>query len=140
DIIVAPSRYSANSYTEPELRAKVRLNPLGGNFPIAPLRPETRENIVLSIGNSFLRKGFAYLLSGFRQWRHQGWRLVIRGDVPPAFQDSADRSGTVEFLAPVLPARLRALYARARVFCLPSIDEGFGMVALEALAYGLPLI
>ena len=37
-------------------------------------------------------------------------------------------------------SRLDSLYRWANVFCLPSIDEGFGLATLEALAYGLPLV
>ena len=33
---------------------------------------------------------------------------------------------------------LPALYAEARVFCFPSLREGFGLPALEAMAQGTP--
>jgi glycosyltransferase involved in cell wall biosynthesis len=32
------------------------------------------------------------------------------------------------------------LYARASIFAFPSLDEGFGMPALEAMAWGLPVL
>jgi phosphatidylinositol alpha-1,6-mannosyltransferase len=37
-------------------------------------------------------------------------------------------------------ARLRSVYRSAAVFAMPSRDEGFGLVYLEAMAYGVPCI
>jgi glycosyltransferase involved in cell wall biosynthesis len=34
---------------------------------------------------------------------------------------------------------LRGEYASASVFCLPSLQEGFGIVLLEAMSHGLPI-
>jgi glycosyltransferase involved in cell wall biosynthesis len=146
DIIVAPSRYSARSYADPELARKVRVNPLGGNVryrerprAVDPRGSRRRGVKVLMVGNNFLRKGTHYLIEAFRHIRDGGAELWIRGDVPEAY-----RARIVDPRVRILPAvplaRLHELYARADVFVQPSIDEGFGMTVFEALGFGLPVV
>jgi glycosyltransferase involved in cell wall biosynthesis len=46
----------------------------------------------------------------------------------------------VRVLGPVSDAELESLYRAADVFALPSVNEGFGLAVLEALAAGLPAV
>jgi glycosyltransferase involved in cell wall biosynthesis len=72
-------------------------------------------------------------------------RLVIAGDGPlrAAMHAEAARLGVadrVELLGAVPRARIPALLAAADLFALPSRNEAFGIVALEARAAGLPVV
>jgi glycosyltransferase involved in cell wall biosynthesis len=49
-------------------------------------------------------------------------------------------SDAVQFLQGLSREKLAACYGRADVFALPSTSEGFGLVFLEAIALGLPIV
>ncbi len=46
----------------------------------------------------------------------------------------------IEVTGYVSRERLDDLYARASIFAFPSLDEGFGIPVLEAMAWGVPVI
>jgi len=48
--------------------------------------------------------------------------------------------GTVHWVGNATPDALASEYNQAHVFCLPSVQEGFGIVFLEAMAAGKPII
>ena len=54
--------------------------------------------------------------------------------------DSLGISDVVRFVPPVAQSELREWYAAATVVCVPSYNESFGLVAVEAQATGTPVI
>jgi O-antigen biosynthesis alpha-1,2-mannosyltransferase len=104
-----------------------------------------RENLVLNVGAIQLRKNIGRLVEAFER-TPPGWRLALAGsagygaaDIMARIENSRRRAD-IEVLGYVPARALENWYARARVFAFPSLDEGFGMPVLEAMAAGVPVL
>lgn len=99
------------------------------------------QPIVLCIGTGFRRKGVDHLLSIWERQPPAGAALVVAGNDQHlgAYRRRArEARGLVVFTGP--RADVERLYAAADLFTLPSMFDAFGMVVLEALASGLPVV
>ncbi|MBE9215131.1 glycosyltransferase family 4 protein [Plectonema cf. radiosum LEGE 06105] len=104
---------------------------------------------ILCVGNYVPRKGIAYLIEAFAQIERQDFTLHLVGNRKNnssyynqlnnavnklkltdcvVFHDGADQDN------------IKQLYASSDIFVLPSFQETFGIVFLEAMHYGLPII
>ncbi|HEV7451841.1 MAG TPA: MSMEG_0565 family glycosyltransferase [Pseudonocardiaceae bacterium] len=106
---------------------------------------------VLAVGGIEPRKGSLELLEAYAvvRARMPDVRLVIAGgetlfdyrDYRDRWEQRAVALGVEPVvLGPVAHDELPALVAAAGVFAFPSIKEGFGLAAMEALAAGVPLV
>lgn len=113
--------------------------------------------VVLAVGGIEERKNPLRLLDAFATLRQQqpDTQLLIAGGVSLLDHDSITREfhaalraqglhlglyGDVVLTGAVADADMLALYRRAGVLALPSLREGFGLVVLEALASGTPVV
>ena len=95
----------------------------------------------------WFQKGLDVLLEAVRELaqRHPGLRLKVAGRGKD-LQRLVERTyslgirDNIEILGPVSDAERRSLFAGARVLLMPSRFEGFGMVAAEAMAAGVPVV
>jgi len=103
---------------------------------------------ILSVARQYPRKNTRTLIAALplvrRRLPDARLRVVGGGPELPALKRRAADLGVrdaVSFLGPLSrDADVRREYARADVFCLPSLQEGFGIVFLEAMAAGLPVV
>ncbi len=142
----------------PEAASKVRTIPLGVDPFFRPLLGEGEKERVrkayrlevpflLTVGQIERRKNLVRWLRAFAQIRRHGspYRLVLVGR--PSFRarevyraiDRLGLKGVVRVLGPVPEEDLVPLYNLATLLVFPSLYEGFGLPALEAMACGLPV-
>ena len=102
---------------------------------------------VLYVGRLYRRKRIDVLLRATAMLRARvpEMRVRIVGDGPCAaglrrLTRELKLEGTIAWLGDVSRSRLVEEYNGATVFCLPSVQEGFGIVLLEAMAAGKPIV
>jgi glycosyltransferase involved in cell wall biosynthesis len=97
------------------------------------------------VGAIQTRKNTARLVEAFESL-DDSWRLVLAGssgygaETILARIGKSQARGRIEVVGYVSPAELAELYRSASIFVFPSLDEGFGMPVLEAMAAGVPVI
>jgi phosphatidylinositol alpha-1,6-mannosyltransferase len=155
DRVVVPSRYSAEIagalYDVPAPRLAVVPEPIDlaewrrllAEFGRAPAARPT----VLCVARLYPRKRVEDLLEAARILHDRipdvQVRIVGHGPEWARLQRVHDRLGlgdSVVFLGEVPRVTLAVEYGGAHCFCLPSVQEGFGLVFLEAMAAGLPVV
>jgi glycosyltransferase involved in cell wall biosynthesis len=115
-----------------------------GDAPNVP-----RDGYVLFLGTLEPRKNIGFLLDVFSRLVTTGRtppRLVLAGAAGPDAQEWLARlahpplAGRVEYRGYTAHHDRERLYAGARALVLPSLDEGFGLPALEAMSAGVPVL
>jgi glycosyltransferase involved in cell wall biosynthesis len=145
DRIIVPSDDTANDlnarlHVAPD---RIRVVPNGVDsrfFGKAPGNSVVDRPYVLFVGTPEPRKNLRRLVSAMAILRERGFvqQLVVVGaggwgeDIPDV--EGIRKTGRVS------DSELHALYAHATCLALPSLHEGFGLPALEAMAAGTPVV
>jgi phosphatidylinositol alpha-mannosyltransferase len=123
----------------------VEIEPFASAEPFEELRDGTLN--ILFVGRMEDRKGLSYLLRGFHRLRkrHVDARLIVVGEGPRMREYrrhvATRRIRDVEFVGHVSQTAKLRYFASADIFCAPSTgQESFGIVLLEAMAAGLPIV
>lgn len=113
----------------------------GDEIPKAPL-----SNYFLAVGTIEPRKNYERLIQAFELYVQRGGKMDLcivgkRGwktETVFALLESNATSQRIHIFSSVADQDLKGLYHHAQGFVMISLDEGFGLPALEAQYYGLP--
>jgi glycosyltransferase involved in cell wall biosynthesis len=145
DLIIAVSRFTAS-----QIESLLDIEPTRIRVIHHGTRPAAstskRENLVLTVGAIQRRKNIARLVKAFESLPDT-WRLALAG-APDGFGaaeelravDGSPARARIDVLGYVFSSQLESLYNRAGIFAFPSLDEGFGMPILDAMAHGVPVL
>ena len=116
--------------------------------PVSFLNPKIhvkKKNIILAAGRLDKIKAFDLLIERFYENKNilGNWKLNIAGDgdeYDSLLKKIKDKKleGKVELLGNIKD--MSKLYEESKIFMMSSHYEGFGMVTLEAMQFGLPII
>ena len=101
----------------------------------------TPGRFVLAVGNLAGHKNLSALGATAQMLSAQGMTLVITGGLDHGvFRGGAALPKSATYVGRVSDGELKALYRSAACFVFPSLYEGFGLPAIEAMACGCPVI
>ena len=145
DRIIVPSQDTAGDLTatldiSPERIRVVRLGVDPVFLQPADPRPSVATPYVLFVGTPEPRKNLPRLIEAVTLLRKRGFteRLVIAG--AGGWGGQSLDAENVERVGRVPDQQLASLYAHASCLALPSLHEGFGLPAIEAVACGAPVV
>ena len=160
DLVIAPTRAIGRQVASLGVETPIEVVPTGiaiGRFAMGDPAERVRIRCQLGLANDDVallytgrlsrEKNLALLLQAFRRLAAQrpDVRLVLVGDGP--LRENLERtvaewglSGRVRLTGAVPPDRIAGFYRAADVYVFPSVTETQGLVVVEAMAAGLPVV
>lgn len=155
DAIISVSEYSANSLIKNNIQ-KNKIHVIPNGVDISKFHPglDAKElttkfngmNILLYVGPITPRKGLSYLIEALPKvlTKHENTLLVIvgSGDID-GLRKLAEEYNVLDhviFEGFVPEEKLPIYYNACDIFVFPSLQEGFGMVLIEAMACGKTVV
>ena len=133
-----------------KLKQPVVVAPLGVDLPNDGVRGLCKQHVVktaLFVSRVHPKKGLFNLVDAWSMVRPVGWKMVIAGPDQDghalAVKARAKTMGVIqdfEFVGAVFGEEKARLYTHADLFVLPTHSENFGVVVIEALVHGVPVI
>lgn len=135
----------AKKYKEIQFNGKLNIEVIPNAIRDVKIYPEIkRENTILFVGRFAWEKDPEILIKAFSQIKNiTNWNLVMAGSGPllnkmKELTKQLNITNKVIFLGEV--SQIDEIFAKAKIYVLPSVLEGFPNALCEAMAAGLPSI
>lgn len=144
DKIFVPSSFSFRTHVESGIPPqKLVLMPYGVSLPEPSMSRRTlvhRPFRILFVGTITQRKGIKYLLEAVKQISQKDLELVLIGNLGGPAKPLGPYRGFFKQVGFCSKNEIRQYYQSSHLLVLPSVYDSFGLVILEAMAHGLPVI
>ncbi|MBW4432163.1 MAG: glycosyltransferase family 4 protein [Pelatocladus maniniholoensis HA4357-MV3] len=147
EIQLADHIFVASSFTKKSLLdvgvqpEKISVIPYGSPIEYFQLQPKTDKIFrALFAGRVGPRKGVHYLLKAWQELQLSDAELLLVGINEFPEKWLSQYRDIFRYMPSVPHASLNQYYSNANVLVFPSLLEGFGLVLLEAMACGIPVI
>jgi rhamnosyl/mannosyltransferase len=154
-VIVAGEKLIEASQILKEFEEKCEIIPFGvdakywsdlspEDYKVAKGLQRSSPRLILAVGRLVPYKGFSTLVEAMNHIDGELW-IVGKGPLEEVLRaqiGSGSAKGRIRLLGELSRSELRRLYHVARLLCLPSISnaEAFGLVQLEAMSAGAPVV
>ena len=148
DLIITVSQFTADQVCDllGFDQSRIRVIHHGVHSYSMSEKSARRKNMILHVGALQHRKNILRLVRAFEMAAPPGWTLVFAGssgygaaEILQRIDRSSARS-RIEVRGFVDDRLLRELYRTSSILAFPSLDEGFGIPVLEAMAAGTPVL
>jgi starch synthase len=142
DLVLAPSDFARRTITNlVDKRVALAMYGVDSKFwqPAAQKRKDGPLRFIYA-GQLSIRKGIPVLLEAWKRADIRDAELELVGSWLLSDRKRSALPSGVRHLPPCSADELRLRYQSADIFVFPSFFEGFGLVLLEAMACGLPVI
>ena len=92
------------------------------------------------VGTINERKGFHILFDAWKDFKNENTELILIGSIASGFKEEISKEKTIIALNHIPHSRIPKVLSSCSALVLPSIYDSFGLVGLEALSCGVPLI
>ena len=147
EVQLADHIFVASSFTQRSLldigvpSSKISVIPYGAPIEyFHPLPKQDRIFRAMFAGQVGARKGVHYLLQAWQELKLPESELLLVGINQMSKNWLNKYSDRIRLIGSVPHSTLNSYYGSANVFIFPSLVEGFGLVLLEAMACGIPII
>jgi len=141
DLVLVPSQYCRDSSIalgcDPD---KIKLVPYGIPDQWFDLKPSPEPGRILFVGQVGLRKGSHILAQACRLLKARGVCFDCRVVGPSQVDTTLPLFEGPTYLGQVPRSQVQDEFQRADLFVLPTLADSFGLVHLEAMACGVPVV